>query len=249
MSTQFQELNADCGVCHGDPEVCVEQSQFGAKCTQLASAVAAAPKAPPERVYPDYRFMVKGLFKIMPGNNHEALLHAVIGISGETAELMASQDIANTIEECGDLEFYVEAACQQLPAMSITMSDVQEVTASARKRALQFNGNMAQAMSVIAGDILDLVKKSWVYGKALDLGKMTLLIVELELVLTAFYLDIGVTKRAIRHANQVKLIGPGGRFESGFYSDAAAIARADKAAEEPPIGDSTMERRFFGKSN
>jgi hypothetical protein len=250
MTTSFADLNAECGVCHGNPEVCVSESDFGAQCTQLTSAViAATPAAQAERVYPEYRLMVERLFKIMPGNNHEALLHAVIGMSGETAELMASRDKDNTIEECGDLEFYVEAACQRLPAMSVTMSDVQQVTESARQRALQFNGNLTQALSVIAGDILDLVKKSWVYGKALDLGKMTILIVEFELVLAAFYLDMDVTRKMIRHANQVKLIGPGGRFESGFYTDAAAIARADKVAEDVPVGNSSMERRFFGKSN
>jgi hypothetical protein len=43
----------------------------------------------------------------------------------------------------------------------------------------------------------------------------------------------------VQYTNMVKLIGPGGRFESGFYSDQAALDRNDKKPE--------TQRKFMGK--
>jgi hypothetical protein len=185
------------------------------------------------RVYPSYSVMIRQLFKPMATVNDQ-LMHAAIGVSGEVAELFSLNSWKNIVEECGDIEFYVEALKQQFePDFASAM-----VHRTLYKRESITLQNVFGNMAIIAGEILDLAKKSWVYTKELDRGKMTFHIMMLEMNLERMYEILQLSRADIQHTNKVKLIGPGGRFESGFYSDTAAIARADKVGED---------RNFIGK--
>ena len=203
-----------------------------------ATTVAAMQEARGERVYPPYSVMIKQLFKPM-GTPVDELMHAAIGIAGEAAEYVMSDSRKNLIEESGDLEFYIEALKQKVepnPAGALALP------ADHRFKNLTI-GNVFQNISTIGGDILDISKKSWVYTKPVDTAKLTLLILVLEHNMSFIYECFGFTREEIKTANQVKLIGPGGRFESGFYSDNAAIARADKPQEHL-----VSDRKFIGST-
>jgi NTP pyrophosphatase (non-canonical NTP hydrolase) len=86
------------------------------------------------------------------------------------------------------------------------------------------------------GELLDLSKKVWAYGKPLDVKHMLEELGDLRFYYQALLNLLGVTDEQIKAHNMVKL---NERYASGTYSDAQAIARADKA----PGAD----RNFMGK--
>lgn len=177
-----------------------------------------------ERVYPTYSEMIKNLFKPMATVNDQ-IMHAAIGLAGEiSGELFTVDSKKNLIEEGGDIEFYLEALKQQFEPDFVAAL----AKPFAYNRDMITLGNVVQNLAIVSGDILDIAKKSWVYNKPLDRAGLTYDIVLVEMNLDRLFSFFDVTREEVRHANQVKLIGPGGRFESGFYSDGAAIARADK---------------------
>lgn len=198
-------------------------------------------KAVPEREYPSYSLMISRLFKQMPEVPFASAMHAAIGLSGEAAEWLAANNRKNVFEEGGDMEFYIEALKQHVAAdiegaVALQVQDLRAVNCTI--------GSVFTNVVTITGDILDVVKKSWVYSssdkpKPLNHAEITRLVMVLELNLELIYEMFGTDRKEIQHLNQVKLIGPGGRFESGFYSDSAAIARKDKQPGE--------DRSFFGK--
>jgi hypothetical protein len=188
-----------------------------------------------ERVYPSYSGMIKNLFKQMPDVPYATLLHAAVGIAGESAEWLAADKRKNILEEGGDMEFYVEALKQHFDwnmagALSLGIVDIRAANLTI--------GTVFINVVTLAGDILDIVKKSWVYTKPLNTSELTRLVMILEMNLEVISELFDTSRPKIQKMNQVKLIGPGGRFESGFYSDGAAIARADKVPGE--------DRSFFG---
>jgi hypothetical protein len=189
------------------------------------------------REYPPYNIMIHRLFKTMPDVPFATEMHAAVGIVGEAAEWLAADNFVNVLEEGGDMEFYVEALKQHVPA---------DIDGAVKKRIVDIRatnltiGTVFTNVVTLGGDIVDIVKKSWVYQKPLDNAEVTRLLLILEMNLEAIYKLFNVSRKQVQHLNQVKLIGPGGRFESGFYSDSAAIARADKQPGE--------DRSFFGKA-
>lgn len=184
-----------------------------------------------QRVYPSYDVMIQQLFKPM-ATVQDQIMHAAIGISGEVAELLTADSMTNVIEECGDVEFYIEALKQQFTPTFISVG-MYKLPFSIETINL---GNVFTNMVIVAGELLDLAKKTWAYTKPLDEPKMTYLIMVLEVNLEKLYEMVSILRDDVKMTNQIKLIGPGGRFESGFYSDGAAIARADKT-----------ERKFIGQ--
>lgn len=192
--------------------------------------------------------MVERLFKKMPGpfDDH---MHAAIGISGEVGELHNADSRKNIIEECGDLEFYLQAYLNKLNAQRVacSLNPYQRFTSvfDEHSRA-KFNlGIVLASATVIASEILDLTKKSWVYGKGLDEVFINQQLNALAYALDSIYVLIGTNYDEVVNKNQEKLIGPEGRFKDGFYSDASAINRADKVAEEAK----TSERKFIGQKS
>ena len=193
-----------------------------------------------ERVYPPYELMVQRLFKTMPEILHASAMHAAIGISGEAAELLGANGRKHLLEECGDIEFYIAAfRLQVMPDYAGALVQPDERT------SYMSMGNVVNNIVTTAGDILDIVKKAWVYGKPMDHATATRYILVLEINLDVIYDMAGTNREEVQHMNQVKLIGPGGRYESGFYSDEAAIARADKVVAPAPAPGA--DRNFIGK--
>ena len=169
----------------------------------------------PWATYPD---MVSSLNKFMPGHGAD-FLHAVIGIVGETGELAMAGDRGNIIEECSDLEFYVEAGWQalerihgpgiRLPAHSFASEQ----------------GTVLNDLMVNATILLDYAKKQWVYNQNIPLDTLSAWLAKVEARLLSYYEVIGLTRKEARDFNMRKLAI---RYGSK-YSDNAAQARADKA--------------------
>lgn len=108
-------------------------------------------------------------------------------------------------------------------------------------------------MSGEAGELLDISKKVWVYGKELDLAHLVEELGDLRFYYQATLNMFGLTDDDIRAANMVKLRK---RYAEGVYSDKAAIARADKQPQ-PLSADGTkgtraeepIPRKFMGQQD
>jgi NTP pyrophosphatase (non-canonical NTP hydrolase) len=169
--------------------------------------------------------MVERLFKKMD-TSELTLLHATVGLAGEAGEFLLAvlnNDEDNIPEELGDARFYMQAIFNQF---GLTFA--------------QFTHQMyvptylspLNTFIIKASDVLDVSKKFWVYGKPINVD---LLIENLGPVVGA-YLSLlsqhNLTDELVCEKNMYKLAtGPNARYPLG-YSDAAAIARADKVAEE-----------------
>jgi NTP pyrophosphatase (non-canonical NTP hydrolase) len=93
------------------------------------------------------------------------------------------------------------------------------------------------------GEILDITKKVWVYGKPLDIAHMIEELGDLRFYYQAMLNLLQLTDEVIVASNMDKLSI---RYADGKYSDAQANARADKApTPAPPVPDA--ERKFFGQ--
>lgn len=99
-----------------------------------------------------------------------------------------------------------------------------------------------------AGEILDVSKKVWVYGKPLDVPHLIEELGDLRFYYQAALNMLGLTDDHIRAQNMKKLRV---RYADGKYSDTAALARADKAlsAAGSKGGDEAAPRRFMGQAS
>lgn len=172
-----------------------------------------------------YEQMVARLMKPM-GTPVLDLLHAAVGVGGESGEILLAvlaHDHKNLIEELGDARFYMQGA----------MNQFSWTVASFMERGVMRTGGLRahDEFHIVSCDFLDLAKKSWVYGREFDFAKMEETMCRLYHVYLAVCDENGLTDSVIKDANQYKLsTGPDARYPLG-YSDAAAIARADKVAE------------------
>jgi len=102
-------------------------------------------------------------------------------------------------------------------------------------------------MSGEAGEALDVSKKVWVYGKELDVAHLIEELGDLRFYYQATLNMLGLTDDHIRAQNVKKLRV---RYAEGKYSDAAAIARADKVglSAAGAKGDGSKQpRKFIGQ--
>ena len=176
-----------------------------------------------------YPYTINALFKRTGYDPRmEPLVHAAVGVCGEAVELMFSTDGTNMLEELGDLEFYVEAAVQQLEQLAGEGSTVRE----------RFEG---QAFELLAGcdsvgvsdiayygnEVLDGAKKLWVYRKPFEEMEIKLVtaLANVKACMLAMYEELGTSEASIRAMNQAKL---GARYPEGVYSDKDAQERKDK---------------------
>lgn len=148
------------------------------------------------------------------------LLHMAVGISGEASELLGANvdDMDNIIEELGDIEFYLEGLCQGLctPVIALPVGKVK------RKNSIR------KLIQVIAGDVLDTVKKHVIYNKDLPQFELDGLICRLFTSLNDAYVTFKLTREQVLNANIEKLSV---RYTGLTYSDKAAQERADKVGE------------------
>ena len=87
----------------------------------------------------------------------------------------------------------------------------------------------AVGISGEAGEILDVVKKTWAYNKPLDHEHLTEELGDLEFYLEALYQATGISRTEALRRNRMKLAA---RYPAGVYSDADAQLRADKGGED-----------------
>lgn len=176
----------------------------------------------------NYGVMVHALAKpgkeIVKGMTQDAahLMHMAFGISGEVAELaegiIKKKGKENYVEECGDIEFYLEGICQGLGQfVNPSRSSVKHNQFDAGRHFLD--------MLINTGSILDIVKKHVVYGKPLNEQFLVVHLHRLRRQLDRLYVQSNVTRDVVLLANMEKL---GQRYTEGTYTDEAAIARADK---------------------
>jgi phosphoribosyl-ATP pyrophosphohydrolase len=185
----------------------------------------------PRQVRP-FDQMVAILFKHM-GSPAASLMHASVGISGEAGELVlavATQDRTNIIEELGDARFYVQAVLNMygwdLEAFSpedYKAADNMIVAAPVPGTLPSFI--MAVSFQVVAADVLDIVKKQWVYNKPLDEAALFDALGKLVSLYRGLLMLLSITEDTVQDHNRAKLAK---RYPDGVYSDADAVARADK---------------------
>ena len=95
------------------------------------------------------------------------------------------------------------------------------------KRSLAVEGLVHAAIGISgeAGEILDTVKKTWVYGKPVDRENLIEELGDIEFYLQALRDLVDVRREEVLAANVAKLTK---RYPDGVYTDEHAIARADK---------------------
>lgn len=170
-----------------------------------------------------YPQMVANLFKRGASIQYD-LMHAAIGLSGESGKLATADSFKNLIEELGDAEFYLEAFLQCVNIHSAVV----QATASDPSFRPDFKpvfGTLCHDLHVASSELLDTTKKCWVYGRDVDPNAFFLHLASVRRVLDRAYDITGLRKEVVLDANQSKL---GKRFPEGVYSGAAALARADK---------------------
>lgn len=94
------------------------------------------------------------------------------------------------------------------------------------KRHEGIEGCMHAAIGISgeAGELLDMVKKSWVYGKPIDRENAIEELGDIEFYMQVMRTRLCVSREAVIEANRDKLEL---RYPSG-YTDEAALRRADK---------------------
>jgi hypothetical protein len=140
-------------------------------------------------------------------------LHIAVGLAGEVGEFFeAPLGSENEEEELGDLEFYLQAYCNHY-----NIVPVYKVTGEATE------------LSIVVGDICDLIKREYIYKKLRDLAKAYQLYATMRVTLDAHYEALGISRQEILQLNANKLAQ---RYAGLRYTDEAAIARADKKGKE-----------------
>lgn len=84
----------------------------------------------------------------------------------------------------------------------------------------------AVGISGEAGELLDAIKKVWVYNKPLDRENVVEELGDLRFYMQAMMIYTGITEQEVLQHNADKLAK---RYVGLKYSDAAAIERADKS--------------------
>jgi hypothetical protein len=141
------------------------------------------------------------------------LLHMALGIAGEVAELTGATCRENFVEELGDLRFYVQGVLQGLGVEEGDL-DVPLV-----------EGASITQLILVAGDVVDQIKKFTVYNKPVEDTNILGAVVVLLSNLRAMEEFSGLTYEEVHTANVEKLSK---RYPELKYSDASAQARADK---------------------
>lgn len=168
------------------------------------------------------------------------LWHMASCVPAEAAELAEGQlpffsglidepDVKNAVEELGDLEFYLERI-RQVTGINTEMIGKAFAAACQEKPALVPHGfsMVLLAVSAASGHVFDAVKRHVLYVKPLAENDLAVALGRLELYMNEVRIYTGVTREETLAANIAKLRV---RYEKLTYSDAAATARADKAAE------------------
>lgn len=162
-----------------------------------------------ERVNIRYDEFVRKLLKPLPENL--SICHIGLGLAGELGELFSYD--CDEIEELGDYVFYLQAA---LNHYNLTEDDC------------QLDKKIIVAVCEFiyrTGQLIDCIKREYIYNKPRDLNAIKQCIGYISMYLQDQYDWKKVPKSVVLQNNALKLEK---RYAGLYYSDEAAIARADK---------------------
>lgn len=188
-------------------------------------------KVQSEYSFPPFATMVESLFK--PGTFNEMVMHSAAGVCGEAGELykgVQNKDLKNVIEEAGDALFYMQ---KLLNLFGWTTANLRAAFVMRDEDTLSDSLNFM----IESTDLLDLAKKVWVYNHPLDdtkdiRGKLLTSLARCYVFLEQILLDFDTNVPHVIDDNQLKLIGPNGRYRDRVFTEAAAQARADKQGDD-----------------
>lgn len=130
------------------------------------------------------------------------------------------------------------------PAAGYTVITYDEFVCSLVKEMGSETLNVLHAAIGIAGEggeLLDAAKKHWAYNKPLDRANVIEELGDLEFYMTAMRQVLGISRQTVLDTNCAKLAV---RYAAG-YSDAAAIARADKPGENQEKPGEKQEKQVI----
>lgn len=137
---------------------------------------------------------------------NQGLLHAALGLMTETVELLDFKNHQNFLEELGDICWYVAVGANHL---ELTIGDLQDM--SPRNRA--DDEDLIRGLVMDASVIVDQLKKSIFYGRALDRTRVATLLAEILDTVDTLALEVGSDLDEVMHLNIAKLQR---RFKKGF---------------------------------
>lgn len=170
-------------------------------------------------------------------NDSAHLLHMAVGVSGEAGELAENiatgGSLENLIEECGDVEFYLEGLCQ---GIDWVVPKGRSNISGANDRLIGY----ALFLNIHAAEVLDIVKKAAIYNKPLDVDALKEAIQRVTCAMAGIYAYGGVVREYAIQANTEKLLlNDNARYKEGSYSNKAAQERSDKVDDSDET-DSTI---------
>lgn len=145
-------------------------------------------------------------------------VHMAMGVVGEAIELLIATDLTNTLEELGDLEFYL-TGFENLGWVKAWKSYPHSYSFGIVSQH-QIKLNIVED----AGTILDLVKKATMYQKDIDLPAFRDAFRQIHLSMEHMYTGLNYSREEVLQRNVDKL----NKRYVGGYSDKAAQDRADK---------------------
>lgn len=158
------------------------------------------------------------------------LMHIAFGILGEAAELQLSETHSNTVEEAGDLQFFLRAGMAAIghtdpEALELDAGITGEETGTSRVTAAAARGKLLRH----AEQAFDIIKKHVIYSKTLDVALLHEHFIECAIALNATLRAWPIIEQANWHkclqANIEKLSK---RYPNFQYTDQRAQERADK---------------------
>lgn len=156
--------------------------------------------------------------------------HMASCIMGEVAELTEGQvtgDVSNTLEELGDIEFYMEGLRD---GFGISRAHVIEQSLSVLPIDVPCSFYI-DGLTVEAANIFDACKKWIFYEKEIDSATLTKALARFEWYMSAFRGAAGIKFESVIAANMAKLAK---RFGPDYsYSNQKAQDRADKVPLDP----------------
>lgn len=155
------------------------------------------------------------------------MLHMAIGVAGEASELLETKNKQHTMEECGDLEFFLEGLTINNNQFQTQWIDYRLGTDTANFARIDDSYEFAATQVEIvvqAGKLLDFVKKYTIYNKPLDLELLRASWQAIHMHLGRLYEFMEVSRLDVLKMNADKL---NKRYKAG-YSDKEAQERADK---------------------
>lgn len=159
-----------------------------------------------------YDDFVRKLLKPLPENLNAC--HIAMGLAGELCELAGTN--VDEFEEYGDFEFYLQALLNHysLVESSCPIPNPDTVIVD------------LNTFVQYTGELIDAVKREYIYEKPRELNRIITAIGYIYTFLYHEYNGMGTSRAEILQANAIKLEK---RYAGLYYSDEAAIARADKS--------------------